>query len=128
MSEPTPDEPEEEAGPVSQRVQLFVSDRLILVGRDATVRQMAQRMVAEGVGALIVTEGDHVHGIVSERDVVLAIAAQSDLDSTTAGDRDSRRLRIRRRAMPRVSQRACLAPVETGLLRGLDSLGNHHAG
>ena len=57
MSEPTPDEPEEEAGSGSERVRLFVSDRLILVGRDATMRQMAQRMVAEGVGALVVTEG-----------------------------------------------------------------------
>jgi predicted transcriptional regulator len=87
MSEPTPDEPEEEAGSGSERVRLFVSDRLVLVGRDATMRQMAQRMVAEGVGAQ-----DHVHGIVSERDVVMAIAAGSDLDSTTAGDLDSRRL------------------------------------
>jgi CBS domain-containing protein len=92
MSQPTRDEPEEEAGPGSERVRMFVSDRLILVGRDATMRQMAQRMVAEGVGALVVTEEDHVHGIVSERDVVLAIAAGSDLDSTTAGDLDSRRL------------------------------------
>lgn len=36
------------------------------------------------------SEGDHVHGIVSERD--LAISAGNDLDSTTAGDLDSRRL------------------------------------
>lgn len=92
MSDPTPDEPEEEAGPGSEGVWLFVSDRLVLLGRDATMRQMAQRMVAEGVGALVVTEGDHVHGIVSERDVVMAIAAGTDLDSTTAGDLDSRRL------------------------------------
>jgi CBS domain-containing protein len=92
MSEPTPDEPEKETGPGSERVRLFVSDSLILVGRDATMRQMAQRMAAEGVGALVVTEGENVHGIVSERDVVLAIAARSDLDTTTAGDLDSRRL------------------------------------
>ena len=92
MSEPSPDEPEEGTGRGTERVRLFVSDRLILIGHDATMRQMAQRMVAEGVGALVVTEGDHVHGIVSERDVVLAIAAGNDLDSTTAGDLDSRRL------------------------------------
>ena len=57
MSEPTPHEPEEEPGPGSEQVRLLVSDRLIPVGRDATMRQMAQRMVAEGVGALAVTEG-----------------------------------------------------------------------
>jgi len=39
-----------------------------------------------------VTEGDQVHGIVSERDLVLAIAAGKDLDSTTAADLDSRRV------------------------------------
>ena len=49
-------------------------------------------MAAEGVGALVVTEGDQVHGIVSERDVVVAIAGGKDLDSTTAADIDSRRL------------------------------------
>lgn len=92
MSKPTPDELEEETGRGSEQVRLFVSDRLILVGRDATMRQMAQRMVAEDVGALVVTEGDHVHGIVSERDVISAIAAGNDLDSATAGDLDSRRL------------------------------------
>ena len=81
MSEPMPDEPEEEAGPGTERRTAVCSDRLILVGRDATMRQMAQRMVAEGVGALIVTRESNVHGIVSERDVVLAIAAGSDLDS-----------------------------------------------
>jgi len=92
MSKPTPGELEEETGRGSEQVRLFVSDRLILVGRDATMRQMAQRMVAEGVGALVVTEGNHVHGIVSERDVVSAIAAGNDLDSATAGDLESRRL------------------------------------
>jgi CBS domain-containing protein len=71
---------------------MFVSDTLIRVGHDATVRQLAQRMAAEGVGALVVTEGDHVHGIVSERDVLVAIAAGDDPDSTTAADIDSRRV------------------------------------
>ena len=32
-----------------------------------------------------------------------------------------RRLRIRRRATPRASQRACLAPTQTGLLRAMGS-------
>ena len=56
------------------------------------MRELARRMAGEGVGALVVTEGDQVHGIVSERDVVAAVAAGKDLDSTTAADIDSRRL------------------------------------
>jgi CBS domain-containing protein len=61
-------------------------------GCSSRIASSCSVVVAEGVGALVVTEGDHVHGIVSERDVVMAIAAGTDLDSTTAGDLDSRRL------------------------------------
>ena len=58
MSKPTPDEPQEETRRGFEHVRLFVSDLLILVDRAATMRQMAQRMAAESVGALVVTEGD----------------------------------------------------------------------
>jgi predicted transcriptional regulator len=85
-------EARDEIGRGSDQVRMFVSDTLIRVGHDATMRQLAQRLAAEGVGALVVTEGDHVHGIVSERDLVVAIAAGVDLDSTTAADIDSRRV------------------------------------
>jgi CBS domain-containing protein len=92
MNDPANGETRDEVGRGSDQVRMFVSDSLIRVGYDATVRQLAQRMTAEGVGALVVTEGDHVHGIVSERDVVVAIAAGKDLDTTTAADIDSRRV------------------------------------
>jgi hypothetical protein len=58
MSKPTPDEPQEETRRGFEHVRLFVSDLLILVGRAATMRQIAQRRAAESVGALVVTEGD----------------------------------------------------------------------
>jgi CBS domain-containing protein len=92
MSDPGIGESRDEIGRGSDQVRMFVSDTLIRVGHDATVRELARRMVAEGVGALVVTEGDQVHGIVSERDVVVAIAAGKDLDTTTAADVDSRRV------------------------------------
>jgi hypothetical protein len=50
------------------------------------VRELAGRMAAEGVGALVVIECDQVHGIVSERDVGVAIAAGKQLDATTAAE------------------------------------------
>jgi CBS domain-containing protein len=84
--------PHDDTGRGSDQVRMFVSDTLIRVGHEATVRELAQRMAAEGVGALVVTEGDQIHGIVSERDVVVAIAAGKNLDSTTAADIDSRRV------------------------------------
>jgi CBS domain-containing protein len=92
MNEPAIGETRDDIGRGSDQVRMFVSDTLYRVGHDATARELAQRMAAEGVGALVVTEGDQVHGIVSERDVVLAIAAGKNLDSTTAADIDSRRV------------------------------------
>ena len=92
MSDPGIGETRDETGRGSDPVRLFVSATLIRVGHDTTVRELARRMAAEGVGVLVVTEGDQVHGIVSDRDVVVAIAAGKDLDSTTAADIDSRRL------------------------------------
>jgi CBS domain-containing protein len=91
MNEPAIGETRDDLGRGSDQVRMFVSDTLYRVGHDATTRELAERMAAEGVGALVVTEGDQVHGIVSERDVVLAIAAGKNLDSTTAADIDSRR-------------------------------------
>jgi len=51
-------------------VRLFVSDELICIEPDATLHQVAERLAAEGVGTLVVTEGERIVGIVSERDVV----------------------------------------------------------
>jgi len=76
----------------ADQVRLYVSEGLIRVGPEATVRQMALRLAAEGVGVLVVVEGDQVHGIDSERGLMLAIAAGQDLDTTTAADLDSRDL------------------------------------
>jgi CBS domain-containing protein len=71
-------------------VRLYVSDDLISIEPAATLRQIAQRLNHEGVGALLVAEGDRVIGIISERDVVRAVASDKDLDSTTAGDLSTR--------------------------------------
>jgi CBS domain-containing protein len=76
----------------SASVRLFVSDELICIEPDATLHQDAERLVATGVGALVVTDGDRVAGIISERDVVHAEASGKDLDSTTAAELGTRRV------------------------------------
>ena len=76
----------------SDTVRMYVSDDLICIEPAATLHQIAQRLAAQGVGALVVTEGDRVVGIISERDVVRAVAAGKDLDSTTAAELGSRRV------------------------------------
>ena len=74
----------------SDPVRLYFSDELIRIGPDATLHQIAQRLAAEGVGALVVVHGDRVLGVISERDVIRAVAAGKDLDSITAADVDAR--------------------------------------
>ena len=84
---------EESAYPeASGSVRLFVSDDLICIEPDATLIQVAQRLAAEGVGALLVTEGDRTVGIVSERDIVRAIASGKNVNATTAAELGSRRV------------------------------------
>jgi CBS domain-containing protein len=73
-------------------VRMFVSDDLICIEPDATLQQIAQRLAAEGVGALVVMNGDQIAGIISERDVVRAVASGKDLDTTTASELSSRRV------------------------------------
>jgi CBS domain-containing protein len=76
----------------SDTVRMYVSDDLICIQPDATLHQIAQRLAAEGVGALVVTDGDRVVGIISERDVVRAVAAGKDVTSTTASELGTRRV------------------------------------
>ena len=54
--------------------------------REEKERLRAQRLAAEVVGALVVIDGDRVVGIISERDVVRAVASGLDLESTAAAD------------------------------------------
>ena len=51
---------------------------------DATLREVASAMWAQGVGVLLVGEQGAPVGIISERDVVARIAAGADPDGTTA--------------------------------------------
>jgi CBS domain-containing protein len=58
------------------------------VAPDANLHEVADAMVAAGVGALIVTNGnrDGAAGIVSERDIVRALAGRRDPATTLAHD------------------------------------------
>ena len=76
----------------SDSVRLFVSDDLICIQPEATLHQVARRLVAESVGALVVTDDRRAAAIISERDVVRAVASGKDLDSTTAGELGSHRV------------------------------------
>lgn len=59
---------------------------VIRVGADATLHEVADLLVEAGIGALVVGGVDRATGIVSERDVVAALAARRDPETTCAGD------------------------------------------
>jgi len=47
---------------------------VITINRSATLKDAAEQMVKNGIAALIVTSGDAIAGITSEREIVRAIA------------------------------------------------------
>ena len=60
---------------------------VLTVGPAHTVRQVAQQMAARHVGAAVVSDPDSEGpGIITERDVLEAVAAGQDLDKELAGD------------------------------------------
>lgn len=52
----------------------------------ASLREAAERLAADGVGALVVLHGSALVGVVAERDVVAHVAVGADLDHLTVGD------------------------------------------
>lgn len=54
---------------------------------DISVAQCIEIMVQENIGALVVTDDDNIQGIISERDIILALDNnQLSLDSIKASD------------------------------------------
>lgn len=57
--------------------------RLISTHPRATVQEVGEQMLAEGVGALVVLDGSTLVGILSERDIVRRVVAQKRDPATT---------------------------------------------
>ena len=64
----------------------FAADTVVRVAADADLWAVAATLAEAGVGALAVGQLDDVLGVVSERDVVQALAAGRDPSTTTAFD------------------------------------------
>ena len=62
-----------------------MSRDLLSVEPGLTLSEVAKRMVAKDVGAVLVTEGKRLVGILTERDVLRAVARGVD-ESTTVAD------------------------------------------
>jgi CBS domain-containing protein len=72
----------------STQVSVLVGSPVARVAPDATLHEVADALVAAGVGALVVSNGasDGAAGIVSERDIVGALAERRDPATTRASD------------------------------------------
>jgi CBS domain-containing protein len=67
-------------------VSAFSADSVLRVEPGADLWTVAAALAAADVGILVVGGGDDVQGVVSERDVVKALAGRRDPDSTSAAD------------------------------------------
>lgn len=79
-----------DAGPT---VELFMGDTPTLIEPTLSVRDAAVRLRDAEVGLLVVGTIAHVHGVVSERDIVRCVAAGADLDTTAVSEIESEDLR-----------------------------------
>ena len=59
---------------------------VITASRDALVKELAQTMLDEELGDLVIAEDDKPVGIVTDRDIALAVARYDDLSELTAED------------------------------------------
>ncbi len=70
----------------SMKVSALVGDPVARIAATATLQEVAAALTTNDIGLLVVGEDDRPGAVVSERDVVRALAAGRDPSSTRAGD------------------------------------------
>lgn len=73
-------------------ISTVTGDPVARVDLDATVADAARAMVAKNVGAMVIGNDNPPAALISERDVVRAVAAGMDLDTVPAVDVASTKL------------------------------------
>jgi predicted transcriptional regulator len=68
------------------RVQRLVTRPAVYVHRNDTLRRVARTLMEEGIGAALVRGPHGAIGLISERDIVRALADGASSDRTTAED------------------------------------------
>jgi CBS domain-containing protein len=67
-------------------VKVIMADRLADIGAEQSLRSIAQELVADEIGVLVVRMSGGPVGLVSERDIVTVLATGGDLDKQQAVD------------------------------------------
>lgn len=73
-------------------VTTFMADSVVTIDRETTLREAARVIVEASIGCIVVGSPGDVEGVISERDVVRAIAEGRDPDTTTVAEVESTRL------------------------------------
>jgi CBS domain-containing protein len=73
------------ADPGGLRIDVLIGDTVVCVVPTATLRDVASVLIGHGIGAVVVGSQDNPVGIVSEHDIVRAVA-DGAAPSTTAAD------------------------------------------
>lgn len=71
----------------------YVSDSVVTTRAGASLREAAALLDQEGVGCVVVGAATDVEGVISERDIVRAVAAGLDLDAVTVGALETKTLK-----------------------------------
>jgi CBS domain-containing protein len=72
--------------PGALRIDVLIGDTVVCVEPTATLRDVATVLIGDGISAVVVGSQERPAGIVSEHDIVRAVADGADPMSTTAAD------------------------------------------
>jgi CBS domain-containing protein len=73
-------------------VRTYMADSVFTVAPTATLREAASLIADASIGCLVVGSADAPEGIISERDLVIAVAKGKDVDATTVAEIESKAL------------------------------------
>ena len=62
-------------------ISALANDRIVQAAPDVTIREAAKQLADEGIGLLVLSDDSGVCGVVSERDIVRAVASEVHLDA-----------------------------------------------
>ena len=68
------------------QVRDVMTQATVTESRQDSLRSAAERMWRQQTGSLLITEGGHLRGIITERDLLRAVALGADPDKTTVDD------------------------------------------
>ncbi len=74
------------------RVSEIMTNATVIDEADETLAEAAQKMWSQQTGSLLVKEGDDLVGIITERDILKAVATGADLEQTRISEAMSKDL------------------------------------